>query len=82
MGYYLGESNKGLPIEWFLGVVVVRDLAVVALCVLVIREIYRPSLDPLRVAGEDDPTGGVLDRAPDVFRLDGFRRRAKRLSVG
>ncbi|WP_245959631.1 glycosyltransferase family 87 protein [Prauserella flavalba] len=66
MFYYLGTDNKGLPEDWFLGTVVVRDLAVILLAVLVIREIYRPSEDLVRAGGEDDPMGGVLDRAPDV----------------
>ncbi|HVW44454.1 MAG TPA: glycosyltransferase 87 family protein, partial [Amycolatopsis sp.] len=66
MFYYLGVDHKGLPEDWFLGFVVLRDLAVAGLCVLVIREIYRPALDKVRLAGDDDPAGGVLDHAPDV----------------
>ncbi|MGQ0839545.1 glycosyltransferase family 87 protein [Actinokineospora sp.] len=69
MMYYLGESNKGLPEDWFLGFVVARDLAVIGLCVLIIYEIYRPERDVIRQGGEDDPAGGVLDGAPDVFVL-------------
>jgi uncharacterized membrane protein len=65
MLYYLGEDKKGLPQDYFLATVVVRDLLVVAICMLIIREIYRPDLDPVRRAGDDDPTGGVLENAPD-----------------
>ncbi len=65
MMYYLGENNKGLPEEWFLGVVVVRDLAVIGLCVLVIYEIYHPARDLVRRIGEEDPIAGVLAGAPD-----------------
>jgi len=43
-----------------------RDLAVVGLCALVIREIYRPGLDLVRQGGVDDPAGGVFDGAPDA----------------
>lgn len=44
-----------------------RDIAVLALCVLVIRQIYRPELDLVRWSGRvDDPAGGVFDRAPDA----------------
>lgn len=78
MAFYLGEDNKGLPVEWFLGVVVVRDIAVLGLCALVIYEIYRPNRDLVRVTGDDDPAGGVLDRAPDVFRLN---RRGRRVTT-
>ncbi|HET6500277.1 MAG TPA: hypothetical protein VFG87_05880, partial [Amycolatopsis sp.] len=70
MFWYLGVDHKGLPEDWFLGFVVVRDLAVVALCVQVIREIYRPSQDLVRLAGDDDPAGGVLDRARDAVALN------------
>jgi hypothetical protein len=66
MFFYLGVDNKGLPADWFLGAVVLRDVAVLGLCALVIREIYRPELDLVRQAGYDDPCGGVLDGAPDV----------------
>ena len=68
MFFYLGPDNKGLPIDWFLGAVVLRDLAVIGLCVLVVRDIWRPSRDPVRRAGDDDPAGGVLDGAPDRGR--------------
>ncbi|WP_285487822.1 glycosyltransferase family 87 protein [Amycolatopsis taiwanensis] len=74
MFYYLGVDHKGLPEDWFLGFVVVRDLAVIALCVQVIREIYAPATDPVRLAGDDDPAGGVLDRARDVTVLAAARR--------
>ena len=66
MYYYLGISNKGLPEQWFTGTVVLRDLAVVALCALIVRQIYRPTEDLVRNAGVDDPVGGVLDGAPDA----------------
>ncbi|MGW6374489.1 glycosyltransferase family 87 protein [Rhodococcus sp. NPDC055112] len=65
MYYYLGVENKGLPEQWFTATVIVRDVAVVALCVLVIRQIRRPELDLVREGGVDDPVGGVLDGAPD-----------------
>ena len=43
-----------------------RDIAVIALCALVIRQIYRPELDLVRNHGRiDDPSGGVFDGAPD-----------------
>ncbi|GGP38833.1 glycosyltransferase family 87 protein [Saccharothrix coeruleofusca] len=77
MMFYLGVDNKGLPIDWFLGAVLLRDVAVIALCVLVVREIYRPSRDLVRLAGDDDPAGGVFDGAPDrrVLRLGRGARR-------
>jgi uncharacterized membrane protein len=67
MMYLYGEQNKGLPEQPFTVTVLLRDIAVVALCALVIRQIYRPELDLVRHRGEiDDPSGGVFDRAPDA----------------
>ncbi len=82
MAFYLGDDKKGLPIDWFLSFVVLRDLAVVGLCVLVVYEIYHPARDLVRRGGDilvDDPGGGVLDGAPDRFTLtvDRFRGRAE-----
>jgi uncharacterized membrane protein len=48
MYYYLTPANKGLPPDWFLGAVMVRDAMVVLLCVLVVRSVLRPSTDPVR----------------------------------
>jgi uncharacterized membrane protein len=67
MLYLYGEQNKGLPEQPFTVVVLLRDIAVIALCALVIRQIYRPEEDLVRARGEvDDPAGGVFDRAPDA----------------
>ncbi|GAB2909174.1 glycosyltransferase family 87 protein [Rhodococcus aerolatus] len=71
MFYYLGVDRKGLPEQWFTGAVVLRDLAVVAICVVVVREVWRPARDLVRSEGGtagpvDDPAGGVLDGAPDA----------------
>jgi len=57
MFYYVGASNKGLPPDWFLGTVVVRDAMVVLLCVLVVRSVLRPADDLLRSGHQpgDDP---------------------------
>ena len=68
MMYLYGEQNKGLPEQWFTVTVLIRDLAVVVLIALVIRQIYRPAEDLVRRDGRiDDPAGGVFDRAPDAF---------------
>jgi uncharacterized membrane protein len=68
MLYLFGEQNKGLPEQWFTATVLLRDLAVMALMALVIRQIYRPAEDLVRSGGRiDDPSGGVFDGAPDAF---------------
>ncbi|MDG4667285.1 glycosyltransferase family 87 protein [Mycobacterium sp. 236(2023)] len=65
MLYLFGEQKMGLPQEVFTTTVLLRDVAVVVLCALVIRQIYRPQLDLVRQDGVDDPAGGIFDRAPD-----------------
>lgn len=67
MYYLYSAPNRGLPEQWFTVVVLLRDIAVVLLCALVIRQIYRPQQDLVRWGGRvDDPAGGVFDRAPDA----------------
>jgi uncharacterized membrane protein len=57
--------GKGIDVAWFLSAVVLRDLALLAVAVLVVREVLHPELDVVRAGGTDDPAGGVLDGAPD-----------------
>jgi hypothetical protein len=70
-------------VEWFFTAVLVRDAVLVALVVLVAREVRRPDDDVVRTSwpGVDDPAGGVLDGAPDVVTLGG-RERALSRRVG
>ncbi|WP_179276775.1 MULTISPECIES: glycosyltransferase family 87 protein [unclassified Rhodococcus (in: high G+C Gram-positive bacteria)] len=69
MYYYLGIGNKGVPEQWFTAAIVLRDIAVIGLCALVVRQIYRPQEDLIRRNGTDDPIGGVLDHTRDVHRV-------------
>jgi uncharacterized membrane protein len=55
MFYYLTPQNRGLPPEWFLGTVVLRDAVVVLLCVLVVRSVLRPATDPVRASSPPGP---------------------------
>ncbi|ODU18728.1 MAG: hypothetical protein ABT15_00395 [Pseudonocardia sp. SCN 73-27] len=55
MFYYLTPEKKGLPPDYFLGAVLLRDAMVVLLCVLVVRSVLRPGDDPVRTGGPDDP---------------------------
>ncbi|AYE93504.1 hypothetical protein C0J29_00410 [Mycobacterium paragordonae] len=66
MYYLYGNPNRSLPLQWFTTTVLLRDIAVMGLCVLVIRQIYRPQDDLVRWQGRvDDPAGGTFDLAPD-----------------
>lgn len=65
--YLYDNPNRGLPEQWFTAAVLLRDIAVVVLCLLVVRQIYRPKEDLVRQHGDaDDPAGGVFDRANDA----------------
>ncbi len=67
---FAGVSNKGLSIYPFLNAALVRDALLIMLVVLIVREILRPERDLVRIAGDDDPSGGPLDNAPDRFTID------------
>jgi uncharacterized membrane protein len=85
MEFLYGEQNRGLPEQWFTATVLVRDIAVIVLCALVIRQIYRPELDLVRCRGQvDDPSGGVFEWAPDAppdWLPDWLRPQAGRTRV-
>ncbi|WP_375485348.1 glycosyltransferase family 87 protein [uncultured Mycobacterium sp.] len=67
MYYLYSVPNRGLPEQWFTAAVLLRDVAVLLLCVLVVRQIYRPGEDLVRWRGRvDDPVGGVFDQAADA----------------
>jgi uncharacterized membrane protein len=67
MYFLYGNPNRSLPEPWFTTTVLLRDVAVMALCALVIRQIYRPEEDLVRWQGRvDDPSGGIYDLAPDA----------------
>ncbi|BBZ25760.1 membrane protein [Mycolicibacterium madagascariense] len=67
MLYLFGEQKMGLPEQWFTTTVLIRDVAVVTLCALVIRQIRRSELDLVRYGGRvDDPSGGVFEHAEDA----------------
>ncbi|WP_129295305.1 glycosyltransferase family 87 protein [Streptomyces lydicus] len=68
---YTGNEDKhqGLPLEGYQLAIVLHLLGTLYLCAVVIRDILLPERDVVRRDGDDDPSGGVLDRSPDVFVL-------------
>jgi uncharacterized membrane protein len=67
MYFLYSVPDRGLPQQWFTATVLLRDVAVLVLCALVVRQIYRPTEDLVRWGGRvDDPGGGVFDRAADA----------------
>jgi uncharacterized membrane protein len=72
---YLGTANRGIGTEWFFLGVGLRDIAVVVLMGLVVRDVLRPDGDVVRTSwpGVDDPAGGLLDNQVDRLVLRGWR---------
>ncbi|MFJ6571395.1 glycosyltransferase family 87 protein [Streptomyces sp. NPDC091292] len=64
-----GDAHKGLPTDGYHLAIVLHLLGTLYLCAVVVRDILMPERDVVRRAGDDDPSGGVLDGAPDVFVL-------------
>ncbi|MFD7706117.1 glycosyltransferase family 87 protein [Streptomyces sp. NPDC059786] len=69
-----GDAHKGLPTEGYQAAIAVHLLGTLYLCAVVVRDILMPERDVVRLAGDDDPTGGVLDGAEDVFVLGAAAR--------
>jgi uncharacterized membrane protein len=69
LAYQRPLSQGGVSQGYLVASVLVRDAALLAICGVVIAEIYRPARDRLRGDGEDDGCGGVLDGALDRVTL-------------
>ncbi|MER7180253.1 glycosyltransferase 87 family protein [Streptomyces hyaluromycini] len=64
-----GDAHKGLPTDGYHWAIAVHLLGTLYLCGMVVRDILMPERDVVRRSGDDDPSGGVLDGAEDVFVL-------------
>lgn len=64
-----GDKHQGLPTEGYQLAIVLHLLGTLYLCAVVVRDILMPERDVVRRDGSDDPSGGVLDGAEDVFVL-------------
>ncbi|MFF7185994.1 glycosyltransferase family 87 protein [Streptomyces sp. NPDC008222] len=64
-----GDAHKGLPSDGYQVAIAVHLLGTLYLCAVVVRDILMPERDMVRRAGDDDPSGGVLDGAEDAFVL-------------
>ncbi len=71
--YLITVSAPGTPggigTGLYFAALLARFGTVALLAGLVVADILRPGRDIVRAEGEDDPAGGVLDGAPDVFSL-------------
>jgi uncharacterized membrane protein len=75
--WYLGTDNRGVKVQWFFLAVTLRDVVVVVLMGLVVRDILHPDGDVVRTSwpGVDDPAGGPVDGAHDVLVVRSATRR-------
>jgi hypothetical protein len=60
---------QGISTGWYFTLLAARFLTVALLAAYVVRDILDPERDVVRAHGLDDPAGGVLDQAPDRFRM-------------
>lgn len=66
-----GTKHHGLPQDGYHLAIIVHVLGTLYLCAIIVRDILSPENDAVRLDGDDDPSGGVLDGAPDAFVLGG-----------
>jgi uncharacterized membrane protein len=69
-----GDAHKGLPTDGYHWVIAVHLAGTLYLCAVVLRDILMPERDVVRRGGDDDPSGGVLDGAGDVFVIGAAAR--------
>ncbi|MGH8868720.1 MAG: glycosyltransferase family 87 protein [Actinomycetes bacterium] len=60
------DTERGLPDGAYWVALWLHVAGTLVLAGLVVRDVLRPDLDPVRAEGVDDPAGGVLDGAPDA----------------
>lgn len=73
-----GDDPKllsGVDYEWVALFVLIRCALIIAMMAFVVRDILRPQYDAVRRVGQDDPSGGEFDTAPDRFTLRRGRDR-------
>ncbi|MEV7597670.1 glycosyltransferase 87 family protein [Kitasatospora sp. NPDC089797] len=73
LGFVTGPKQHGIGEPWYHFAIVLHLLGTLYLVVLVVRDALHPDRDPVRWDGSDDPSGGVLDHAPDVVTLGAAR---------
>ncbi|MGA5420884.1 glycosyltransferase family 87 protein [Streptomyces lavendulocolor] len=69
LAYTTSGNKQGLPTEGYQFAILLHLAGTLFLCAMVVRDILMPERDGVRQDGTDDPSGGVLDGAEDVFVL-------------
>ena len=66
---YAYPGYQGIGTGLYFTLLLARFLTVGLLAACVVWDILHPERDVVRARGLDDPAGGILDQAPDRFRL-------------
>ncbi|GGT21376.1 glycosyltransferase family 87 protein [Streptomyces purpureus] len=69
LAFTTSGNKQGLPTDGYQFAIVLHLLGTLYICALIVRDILTPERDKVRQDGADDPSGGVLDGAGDVFGL-------------
>jgi uncharacterized membrane protein len=70
IGYGPNQQAHTVGYGWLILVLLARDLMLLAIAGLIVREMWRPELDVVRSDGSDDPGGGEFDGAQDYLGHD------------
>lgn len=71
LGLGADQSAHGIGYGWLMLLIGARDVMLLALAALIVRDIWQPAGDVVRADGLDDPGGGFFDRARDYFTRTG-----------
>ncbi|MFV0128908.1 glycosyltransferase family 87 protein [Streptomyces sp. HMX112] len=77
LAYTTSDNKQGLPTEGYQFAIALHLAGTLFLCAMVVRDILTPDRDGVRRDGSDDPSGGVLDGAEDVFVLGRAARSSR-----
>lgn len=67
LAYTTSGNKQGLPTEGYQFAILLHLVGTLFVCAMIVRDILMPERDGVRRDGSDDPSGGVLDGAEDVF---------------
>jgi uncharacterized membrane protein len=71
LGLDPSQSAHGIGYGWLMLLIGVRDVLLLAIAALIVRDMWHPHADVVRAGGVDDPGGGCFDRARDYFARGG-----------
>jgi uncharacterized membrane protein len=72
------NQNHGIGYGWLMLVLVARDVLLLVIAGLIVREMWHPEFDVVRAGGLDDPGGGYFNDGPDRGPADQAETSAAR----